>query len=81
MNRSRERVVGSSMKTSSRSVQFWIEASIDEVGVVVTSERKSNAEAGVGEAQALVLPFGRDGLDASFLVVFAVYEANSDMVR
>jgi hypothetical protein len=54
---------------------------MEEVGVVVTSERKSNAEAGVGEAQALVLPFGRDALDASFLVVFAVYEANSDMVR
>jgi hypothetical protein len=32
-------LVGSSMKTSSRSVVFWMAASIDGVGVVTTSPR------------------------------------------
>ncbi len=34
---SREMVVGSSMKTSSRRVVFWIAASMEGVGVVTTS--------------------------------------------
>ena len=72
MKRSRESVVGSSMKTSSRRVQFWIEASMEAVGVVVTSERKSKAEAGVGELQALPLLVGNVPFVAFLLEVFAV---------
>lgn len=46
---------------------------MEGVGVVVTSERKSKAEAGVEEAQALVLlVVGTEPFDASFFVVLAV---------
>lgn len=50
---SREIVVGSSLKTSSRRVVFWIARSIDGVGVVTTSLRKSKA-AGPGPDQAFI---------------------------
>lgn len=38
---SREVVVGSSRKTSSKRVVFWIAVSIEAVGVVMVSLRKS----------------------------------------
>lgn len=52
-NVSRELVVGSSTKTSSRRVVAAIALSMDVVGVVTTSERKSNA-AGPAEDHAFV---------------------------
>lgn len=77
MKRSRDWVVGSSMKTSSSSVHFCIAASMDAVGVVVTSERKSNAAGFVSEPHALPLM----AIGALGFVPLAVYAANSDMLR
>ena len=58
MKDSREEVVVSSWKTSSRRLQFWIAVSMEAVGVVTTSERRSREAGLVGEphAQLFVLP-------------------------
>ena len=74
MNFSSERVVVSSMNTSSRSVVFWMAWSMEAVGVVVTSERKSKAAGLEVEPQAwplvVVAPFLP--FISGFEVLFAV---------
>ena len=50
---SRDRVVGSSAKTSSRRVVFWMASSMEGVGVVVTSPREGQSLAkGVQRGEA-----------------------------
>ena len=68
------------MKTSSRSVHCCIDASIEAVGEVVTSERKSKAAGFVSEPQECPLATG-ELLEGFCFEPFAVYASNSDILN